>query len=110
MKEKGVRVMGSGEKKKKPLIIQGEGVKRVKGESLWNINGRKYFANAEAKWREIYDDEEKMKIIYNKWELWIETCGKQIKIGDGSRKTLMSVLETWFVMKVVADNNSNVEE
>jgi hypothetical protein len=29
MKEKGVRVMGSGEKKKKPLITQGEGVKRV---------------------------------------------------------------------------------
>jgi hypothetical protein len=51
-----------------------------------------------------------MKIIYSKWELWIETCGKQIKIGDGSQKMLMSVLGTWFVTKVVADDDSNVEE
>ncbi len=37
---------------------------------------------------------------------------KQIKIGDGNRKTLMSVLGTWFVTKVVADDDddSNVEE
>ena len=110
MIEKGVRVMGSREKKKKPLFTHGEGAKRVKSENLWNIDERKYFANAKAKWREIYNDEEKMKIIYNKWELWIETCRKQIKIGDGSQKTLMSVLGTWFVTKVVADDDSDMEE
>jgi hypothetical protein len=44
-------------------------MKRVKGESLRNIDRRKYFANAEAKWREIYNNEDQMKVIYNKWEL-----------------------------------------
>ena len=39
--------------------------------------------SAEAKWREIYNDEEQMKVIYNKWEVWIDTKGKEIKIGVG---------------------------
>ena len=64
MIEKGVRVMGSREKKKKPLFTQGEGAKRVKGESLWNIEGRKYIVGAEAKWRVIYNNEEQMKVIF----------------------------------------------
>jgi hypothetical protein len=34
MVEMGVRVMGSRERKKKPSFTQGEGAKRVKGESL----------------------------------------------------------------------------
>ena len=41
MKAKGDRAMGSGEEKKKPLFMKGEGAKRIKGESLWNIEGRK---------------------------------------------------------------------
>jgi hypothetical protein len=51
------------------LFTQGEGTKRVKGESLWNIEGRKYFTGAEAKWRVIYNNEDQMKVIYNKWEV-----------------------------------------
>jgi hypothetical protein len=110
MIEMGVRVMGSREKKKKPLFTQGEGAKRVKGESLWNIEGRRYFAGAEAKWREIYNNEEQMKVIYNKWEMWIDTKGKEIKIGDGSHKTFKSVMGTWYVTAVVAEHKSDGEE
>ena len=86
MIEKGERVMGSREKKKKLLFTQGEGAKRVKGESLWNIEGRKYFADAEAKWRVIYNNEDQMKVIYNKWEKWIDTKGKEIRLGMGVGK------------------------
>ena len=107
MKEKGAKAMGSGEKKKKPLFTKGEGAKRLKGESLWNNEGRKYFASAEAKWREIYNDEEQMKVIYNKWEVWIDMKGKEIKIGDGSRKTFMSVMGTWYVTTVAAKHESD---
>jgi len=110
MVEMGVRVMGNREKKKKPLFTQGEGAKRVKGESLWNIEGRRYFAGAEAKWREIYNNEEQMKVIYNKWEKWIDTKGKEIKIGDGSRKTFKSVMGTWYVTAVAAEHKSDGEE
>ena len=110
MKEKGAKAMGSGDKKKKPLFTKGEGAKRLKGESLWNNKGRKYFASAEAKWREIYNDEEQMKVIYNRWEVWIETKGKEINIGDGSRKTFMYVMGTWYVTAVETINESDDEE
>ena len=93
MKAKGDRAIGSGEEKKKPLFTKGEGAKRIKGETLWNNKGRKYFARAEAKWREIYNCQERMKVIYNKWEVWLDTKGKEIKVGDGSKKTFKSVRE-----------------
>ena len=35
----------------------------------------------------LANDEEQMKVIYNRWEVWIETEGKEINIGDGSQKT-----------------------
>ena len=107
MKEKGARAMGSGERKKKLLFTKGEGAKRRKGESLWNIEGRRYFAGAEATWREIYNNEEQMKVIYNKWEKWIDTKGKGIKIGDGSQKTFMYLMGMWCVTAVEAINESN---
>lgn len=110
MKAKGDRALGSGEKKNKPLFTKGEGAKRIKGESLWNIDGRKYFASAEAKWREIYNSEERMKVIYNKWEVWIDTKGKEIQIGDGSRKTFKSVMGTWYVTTVATEHKSDGEE
>ncbi len=110
MKEKGAKAMGSGEKKKKPLFTKGEGAKRLKGESLWNNEGRKYFASVEAKWREIYNDAEQMKVIYNRWEVWIETKGKEINIGDGSWKTFTYVMGTWYVTAVKTINESDNEE
>ena len=110
MKAKGDRAIGSGEEKKKPLFTKGEGAKRIKGETLWNNEGRKYFARAEAKWREIYNDEEQMKVIYNKWEVWIDTKGKEIKIGDGSKKTFKSVMGMWYLPMVATEHKSEGEE
>ena len=59
---------------------------------------------------EIYNDEEQMKVMYNKWEVWMETKGKEIKIGDGSRKTFMSVMGTWYVTAVATAHESGIEE
>ena len=83
---------------------------KVRLYGIRNNEGRKYFARAEAKWREIYNDEEQMKVIYNKWEVWIDTKGKEIKIGDGSKKTFKSVMGTWYLPTVATEHNSDGEE
>jgi hypothetical protein len=36
-----------------------------------------------------------MRVLYNRWERWITTMGSDIKIGDGSKKTFQTVMETW---------------
>jgi len=94
MTEMGQRAWGSKEKKLRPLFTQGEGMRRDKGETLWNREGRKFFAIALKTWKEIYNSKNSMKMVYNKWERWITTKGKEIKIGDG-KKTFHSVMGTW---------------
>ena len=37
-----------------------------------------------------------MKVLYNRWENWIATKEKEIKVGDGSRKTFHYVMGTWY--------------
>jgi hypothetical protein len=53
--------------------------------------------SAEANWKEIYNDEESMTVVYNKWEKWITTKGEGMKIGDDTRKTFHTVMGTWYV-------------
>jgi hypothetical protein len=36
-----------------------------------------------------------MRVLYSGWEKWITTMGSDIKIGDGSKKTFKTVMETW---------------
>jgi hypothetical protein len=48
--------------------------------------------SAEEKWKEIYNDQESMSVVYNKWEKWIMTKGKGMKIGDGTWKTFHTVM------------------
>jgi hypothetical protein len=55
----------------------------------------KYFHRAETKWIQIYDSKKVMTVLYNGWERWITTMGSDIKIGDGSKKTLKTVMGTW---------------
>ena len=95
MKEMGKGAMATQEKKARPLFTQGEGRKQEKGETLWNKDGMQFFCKAEKTWKEIYNSKEKMKVIYNKWERWITTKGKEIKIGEGN-KTFHSVMGTWY--------------
>ena len=41
--ELGAEAMENPEKKLKPLFTSGSGLKRTQGESLWNLEGMKYF-------------------------------------------------------------------
>jgi hypothetical protein len=112
---------GGGEpaaKKLKPLFSTGDGKKREVGKSLWNINfspshlnphyyyyslgkslwnneGRRYFDDMERKWMNNYKSKAAMMRFYKRWDDWIETKGKEIRVGDGSNKTFHSVMGTW---------------
>ena len=90
-----IRAGGDQEKKIKPLFTSGDGKKRIVGKSLWNKEGKTYFWSVEEKWKQIYNSKEDMKILYNKWERWIESTGKDIKVGDGTKKTFHYVMGTW---------------
>jgi len=96
MRESGSDAMGNPEKRIKPLFTSGHGQKREQGKSLWNKDGMTYFKKAEQTWKNIYDSENDMKVLYNRWENWIATKGKEIKVGDGSRKTFHYVIGTWY--------------
>jgi hypothetical protein len=37
-----------------------------------------------------------MKVLYNGWEEWIVSKGKEIRVGDGSRKTFHYVMDSWY--------------
>ncbi len=93
-----VRAKGNGqpEKKLKPLFTSGGGQKHMQGKSLWNKDGMRYFKSVEVKWEEIYDSEDNKKILYNKWEEWITSKGKEMTVGDGTKKTFHYVMATWF--------------
>ena len=96
MRKSGQASMGNPEKKLKPVFTSGGGQKRIQGKSLWNKEGMRYFQNVEEKWKEIYDSEDDMKILYNRWDEWIASKGKEIKVGDGMRKTFHCVMASWY--------------
>ncbi len=111
MKELGDKAMGKKEKKMRSLFTQGDGKKQMKGESLWNKEGMIFFWSAEEKWKEIYNDQESMSVVYNKWEKWITTKGNGMKIGDGTWKTFHTLMGTWYDNPaVMTTNNSNDKE
>ena len=105
------------QKKLKPLFSTGDGKKREVGKSLWNNHfspshrcphyyyyslgqslwnnaGRRYFDNMEVKWMNIYKNKTAITRLYERWDNWIVSKGKEIRIGDGS-KTFHSVMGTW---------------
>ena len=89
---------GGGEpaaKKLRPLFSTGDGKKREVGKSLWNNEGRRYFDDMERKWMNNYKSKAAMMRFYKRWDDWIETRGKEIRVGDGSKKTFHSVMGTW---------------
>jgi hypothetical protein len=47
MQELGEEAKVNPEKKLKPLFTSGSGQKRTQGKSLWNLDGMKYFHQAE---------------------------------------------------------------
>jgi len=76
MRESGKDAMGNPEKKISPNFTSGSGLKHAKEKTL----------------TKIYDSEEDMKILYNGWEEWIVSKGKEIAVGDGSKKTFHFIM------------------
>jgi hypothetical protein len=101
--------MGNPQKKLKPVFTSGGGQKCHQGKSLWNKEGMRYFRSAEEKWKEIYGSEEDMKILYNGWEEWIASKGKEINVGDGTRKTFHYVMGTWYDKETPESKETNDE-
>jgi hypothetical protein len=95
MRELGEEAKENPEKKLKPLFTSGSSQKRTQGKSLWNLEGMKYFHQAEIKWKEVYDNKKDMRVLYNGWERWITTTGADVRIGDGSKKTFQTVMGSW---------------
>ncbi len=92
MQELGEEAKENPEKNLKPLFTSESGQKRTQGESLWNLEGMKYFYQAEKKWRQVFDNKKNMRLLYNGWERRITTIGADIKIGDGSKKTFQTIM------------------
>lgn len=109
MRESGRDAMGNPEKKMTPHFTSGGGQKRVQGKSLWNKEGMNYFRDAEREWKEIYDRKDNMKVLYNGWEKWIVTKGKEINVSDGSRKTYHYVMGSWYDEKTPESKEKNDE-
>ncbi len=95
MKQLGAAVHGDREMKKQPLFTGGKGKKKEQGKSLWSGEGLKYFKRAENKWREIYADDEKMRMMYGGFESWLNKYRTDITVGKNSNKTLHSVMAWW---------------
>ena len=109
IRESGMDAMENPEKKMTPHFTSGGGQKRVQGKSLWNKEGMNYFRNAEREWKEIYDRKDDMKVLYNGWEKWIVTKGKEIHVSDGSRKTYHYVMGSWYDEKTPESKEKNDE-
>ncbi len=86
MKQLGAAVHGDRETKKQTLFTGGKGKKKKQGKSLWSGEGLKYFKH-QKKWREVYADDEKMQMMYNGFESWLNKYGKDITVGKNSNKT-----------------------
>jgi hypothetical protein len=106
------------EKKLRPLYTGGQGKRKELGKSLFSNEGVKFFKWAEKKWKELYKNENMMRILYRGFEDWLNDVGKQIKVGDDSSRTYHSVMAMWRVEetednkmkkggKAVPSNNSD---
>ena len=55
----------------------GENMKRERGTSTWNKEGREYFKSAETAWKRAFKTgTEDYKILRQYWNKWIEKEGK----------------------------------
>jgi hypothetical protein len=53
------------------------------------------FSSSRKQWKRVYDNKKDMRVLYNGWERLITTTGEGIKIGDGSKKTIQTVMGSW---------------
>ncbi len=57
--------------------------------------GYEIFSSSGKKWKQVYDNKKDMRVLYNWWERLITTTGAGIKIRDGSKKTIQTVMGSW---------------
>jgi hypothetical protein len=81
--------------KKKPKFTGGKGLKRLKGNSLWNKEGMTFFNTVDKNWQKVYNDEELRGVLCTGWGKWLEEYGQKLQIGDGSNKIFHSIMVTW---------------
>ncbi len=62
--------------------------------SLWSVEGLKYLRRSEKKWKEVYADNGKKRMMYGEFENWLNMYGKNIMVGK-SNKTLHLALARW---------------
>jgi hypothetical protein len=90
---------GVADKDAKMRFSAGEHMKRERGTSTWNKEGREYFKSAETAWKRAFkpgtDD---YKVLRQYWNKWIESEGKTFKLGGSKegvkKKSAHQVLRT----------------
>jgi hypothetical protein len=82
--------------KARPLFTGGKGKKKELGKNLWTKEGIKYYNTGEKNWRNVYNDETFMRVLYGGWQRWLNSHGKLYRVGDDSSKTFFQVMATWF--------------
>ena len=53
-----------------------------------------FFNTADRNWQKVYNDEELRGVLCTGWEKWLEEYRRKMRIGDGSNKTLHSIMAT----------------
>lgn len=97
---------GPDSEKVKPQFTSGEGRKRIFGDTLWNKSGRDFFKDGIENWKPAYDpDTEDYHVLCTAWEEWLTTKSDKVALGNWTRKSIRSVLET---RRVYPDNGGSL--
>ncbi len=82
------------------MYTGGQGKRKELGKSLFSNEGKKFFKRAEKKWKEMYKNENMMRILYCGFKDWLYDVRKQIKVGDNSSRTYHLVTAMWRAEKM----------
>ena len=86
------------ESKAQPLFTKGEGQKRESGMSVWSNEGLNFYYTAEKNWKNVYNDNDELSNMCNKWERWEpEDKVKRIQSGHtgGEMTNRKMMLRMW---------------
>ena len=81
-------------KKVRSLFTSGEGKKRTFGDTTWNKEGLAYFQHGVDVWKLAFQGQMQACEFEAKFEAWMNTTGKAIRLNSKTRMSLYSVLGT----------------
>jgi len=99
--------------KVRPLFTSGEGKKRTLGDTTWNKTGLAYFKGGVDTWKLAFQGQMQACEFNDKFEAWMNTTGKAIRLNRKTRMNLYSVLGTTReedMSSAVARQGSNGDE